>query len=149
MIGLLLMTGYGCESLKTVEEVYDSQDSYQGSPYPAALERWTRKCRIYRGGLDLELIAAATFKSHAFRAAYAAEYARTNQLDRREQEKMLRDQTEAANMYDDFVVSAFMPDKNWNDWNIKTTIWKVYLKRGDDIPIKPLEVRRIKPVTRF
>jgi len=146
IILLMFMSGYGCKSLQTMEQVVDSQDPYLGSPYPATQERWTRKCRIYRGGLDLELIAAATFKSRAFRQAYSAEYARTYKLNRAEQEKMLQDQMEAANIYNDFVVSAFMPDKRWNDWNIKDTIWKLYLSRGDDIRIKPVEVRRIKPV---
>ncbi|MEW6671068.1 MAG: hypothetical protein AB1427_05155 [Thermodesulfobacteriota bacterium] len=143
---LLLTTGYGCRSLQNLEQVYDSQDPYLGSPYPEALDGWTRKCRIYMGGLDLELVAAATFKSHAFREAYTAEYARAYKLSRAEQEKMLADQTEAANMYNDFVVSAYIPDKRWNDFDTKETIWKVYLSRGDEVQIKPVEVRRIKPV---
>jgi hypothetical protein len=146
MILTMFISGYGCESLQNLEQVYDSQDPYLGSSYPAALDSWTRKCRIYMGGLDLELIAAATFKSHSFRAAYAAEYARTYKLNRVEHEKMLQDQTEAAKMYNDFIVSAFIPDKRWNDFHTKGTIWKVYLRRGDDDPIKPVEVRRIKPV---
>ena len=143
---LMLMSGYGCESLQTLEKVYDTQDPYLGSPYPATLDSWTRKCRIYMGGLDLELIAAVTFKSPPFRKAYAAEYARVYKLDRAEQEKMLQDQTESAKMYNDFIVSAFLPDKRWNDFNTKETIWKVYLSRSEDIRIKPIEVRRIKPV---
>jgi len=146
IILLMFMSGYGCESLQTAEQVVDTQDPYRGSPYPAALDSWTRKCRIYMGGLDLELIAAATFKSRSFREAYTAEYARTYKLSRTEQAKMLQDQTEAAKMTNDFIVSAFIPDKRWNDFNTKGTIWKVFLSRSDDVRIKPIEVRRIKPV---
>ena len=143
---LMLLTGYGCGSLQTLEQIYDTQDPYLGSPYPETLDSWTRKCRIYMGGLDLELIAAVTFKSLPFRKAYAAEYARVYKLDRAEQEKMLQDQTESAKMYNDFIVSAFLPDKRWNDFNTKETIWKVYLSRSADVRIKPIEVRRVKPV---
>lgn len=146
IILLMLTIGYGCGSLQTLEQAYESQDPYLGGPYPAALDSWTRKCRIYMGGLDLELIAATTFKSRDFREAYTAEYARTYKLSRAEQAKMLQDQTEAANMYNDFIVSAFIPDKRWNDFNTKGTIWKVYLRQGGGDRIKPIEIRRIKPV---
>jgi hypothetical protein len=59
---------------------------------------------------------------------------------------MLRDQAEAAEMYNDFVVSAFTPEKRWNDFSDKNPIWKVYLRRGDGLHLDPVEVRRLKNV---
>lgn len=49
-------------------------------------------------------------------------------------------------MYNDFIISAFMPDKRWNDFNEKDTIWKIFLRKKDGSKIKPIEARRIKNV---
>jgi len=61
-------------------------------------------------------------------------------------EKMLEDQKNAAAMFNDFMVSAFTPEKRWNDFHEKDTIWKVYLTQDDTTMVKPAEVRRIKNV---
>lgn len=132
--------------MRAIEEVYDSQDPYHGGNYREFLDFWTRKARIYVGGFDLELVVAATFKTHAFREAYTAEYARAYKLNRVETDKLLQDQIHAARMYNDIVISAFMPDKRWNDFHEKDTIWKVYLISDDTVRVKPLEVRRLKNV---
>lgn len=133
-----------CGTMGAVEQLYDAQDPYRGSPYIDALDRWTRKARIYAGGLDLELIVAATFKSAAFREAYTAEYARAYRLSRAETEKMMKDQRDAAVSHNDFIVSAFVPEKRWNDFNETDAIWKLYLTPDGIKRIKPLEVRKIK-----
>lgn len=146
MLLLIFLALSACRTLDSVEQVYRSQDPYRGHPYIDSLERWTRKARIYVGGFDLELIAAATFKTAAFREAYTTEYARTFRLSRTETEKMMKDQRDAARSHNDFVVSAFVPEKRWNDFNKTDTIWKLYLTTDGVNRIRPLEVRRIKAV---
>jgi len=136
----------GCQSVGTIEKIYSSQDPYHGGNYREAVNRWTRKIRIYVGGFDLELIAAATFKSPAFREAYTQEYARKYKLSASEKKKMLQDQKNAAAMFNEFMVSAFTPEKRRNDFNEKNTIWKVYLTRDHTTRVQPAEVRRIKNV---
>jgi len=142
----ILMVSNGCHSIGTLEKIYDSQDPYQGSPYRQVLNRWTRQVRIYVGGFDLELIAAVTFKSLSFREAYTAEYARTYRLSPAEKEKMLKDQQEAAGLYHEFFISAYIPDRRWNDFHEKDTIWKIFLSENSGTKIKPIETRRIKNV---
>ncbi len=146
MLLTILLVCSGCQSIGTLEKIYDSQDPYQGSSYRASLDRWTRQVRIYVGGFDLELIAAATFKSLPFRRAYTAEYARVYRLTPPETEKMLNDQTDAALLSHEFMIAAFMPDKRWNDLQDKDTIWKLFLSRSDGSKIPPIEARRIKNV---
>ena len=117
----------GCQIVSSVKQIEASSDPYQGSTYKAVLMKWTSEARIYRG-LDLELMTSATFKSPEFREAYANEYDRTYKL------------------YNDFIMSAYVPDKKWNDFNKKDSIWKIYLNAGNEKKIKPLEIRKIKKI---
>ena len=143
---VVLLLCQGCRTLGTMEDIYDSQDPYHGGNYREVLDHWTQKVRIYIGGFDVELIAAATFKSVPFREAYTAEYARTQKLSKAETTKMLSDQRAAAASYTEFTVAAFTPDKRWNDFTEKEPIWHVYLTRNGVNLVKPVEIRRVKNV---
>jgi len=111
--------------------------------YQTALERWTRESRIY-DGLETKLISKATFKSAAFRQAYTAEYVRLYRLKAAEFEKMAADQAEAAAAYHDFIVAAYVPQKNWDDFSKDPSMWKLYMTTDGVSQIKPLEIRKLK-----
>ena len=142
---VILATCQGCQIVSSVKQFEASSDPYQGSAYKAVLMKWTREAPIYRG-LDLELMASVTFKSPEFRDAYANEYARTYKLGRKEKEKLIKDQKEASLTYNDFIMAAYVPDKEWNDFNKKNSIWKIYLNAGNEKKIIPLEIRKIKKI---
>jgi len=135
----------GCQIVSSVKQIEASSDPYQGSNYKAVVMKWTSEACIYRG-LALELMSSVTFKSPEFREAYANEYARTYKLSREEKEKFIRDQKEASLIYNDFIMAAYVPDKKWNDFNKKDSIWKIYLNAGNGKKIKPLEIRKIKKI---
>lgn len=135
----------GCRVFEPIERIKVSHDPYNGGQYKAALKDWSREARIYRG-LDVELIAAATFKSSKFRDAYSNEYARAYKLTDSEKIKLLKDQKNAALAYNDFLLVAYVPDKKLNDFNKKDSIWKIYLTAGKSGLLNPLEIRKIKKV---
>ncbi|MCJ7616813.1 MAG: hypothetical protein MUO43_09795 [Desulfobacterales bacterium] len=149
---VILTVCQGCQIVAPVEQLVApvkkleaSSDPYRGGTYKAALIKWTSEVRIYRG-LDLELKASATFKSPEFREAYANEYVRSYNLNREEKEKLIKDQKEASLIYNDFIMAAYVPDKKWNDFNKKDSIWKIHLNAGNGKKIKPLEIRKIKKI---
>ena len=135
----------GCQIVSSVKQLEASSDPYQGSNYKAVVMKWTSEASIYRG-LALELMSSATFKSPEFREAYANEYARTYKLSREEKEKLIKDQKEASLIYNDFIMAAYVPDKKWNDFNKKDSIWEIHLNAGNGKKIKPLEIRKIKKI---
>jgi len=135
----------GCQVVSSVKQIEASSDPYQGSNYKAVVMKWTSEVRIYRG-LALELMSSATFKSPEFREAYADEYARTYKLSIEEKEKLIKDQKEASLIYNDFIMAAYVPDKKWNDFNKKDSIWEIHLNAGNGKKIKPLEIRKIKKI---
>ncbi len=142
---VILAVCQGCQIVSSVKQFKASSDPYQGSTYKAVLMKWTSEAHIYRG-LDLELMTSVTFKSPEFREAYANEYARTYKLSRKEKEKLIKDQKQVSLIYNDFIMSAYVPDKEWNDFNKKDSIWKIYLNAGNEKKITPLEIRKIKKI---
>ena len=142
---IVIILCLGCRAFEPIERLKKSYDPYNGGQYKAALMDWSKEARIYRG-LDLELIATATFKSSRFRDAYSNEYARTYKLTGAEKTKLLKDQKNAALAYNDFLFAAYVPDKKFNDFNKKNSIWKIYLTVEKGVLINPLEIRKIKKV---
>jgi hypothetical protein len=136
---------HGCQAVEPIKRLKESSDPYHGSSYKLEFDKWTREARVYMG-LDVKLIASATFKSSQFRDAYSIEYARLHKLTGAEKEKFAKDQKEAAAAYNDFVLAAYVPDKKWNDFSKKDSIWKIYLTVGGNKRLKPVEIRKIKKV---
>jgi len=135
----------GCQAFEPIKQLQESSDPYHGGSYRSEFDKWTREARIYMG-LDVKLIASATFKSSQFRNAYSTEYARIHRLTSAEKEKFIKDQREAAAAYNDFVLASYVPDKKWNDFSKKDSIWKIYLTAGKSKLLKPVEIRKIKKI---
>ena len=128
-----------------IENAGQSADPYKGSEFPAISARWTREARIYRG-FDVELIAAATFKTASFRKAFADEYERVFLLTETEKNKLAKDQIDAAEQFHDFLLAAFVPEKKWNDFDKKNSVWKIYLTTEDERHLEAVEIRRVRKV---
>ncbi len=119
-------------------------DTWYTSPdYRTVLERWTRKGSIHRG-LKTELLVAATYKTEEFRRSYTREYARVYMLSPPEHKVMMDDQVRASKDYDEFLVSIYTPERQWDDFSEGDSLWKVYLIRDGQFRIEPLEIRKVK-----
>lgn len=140
---ILIITLQGCQVLKPSEDGRQPNKTESKNEYLQALKEWTREGRIY-DGLDVKLIASSTFKSSQFRRAFATEYARLYHLDDSEKNDRLRDQRKAAEAYHDFMFAVYLPQKDWDDFSKKKSMWKIYLTLNGVEQIKPLEIRKIK-----
>jgi len=143
--GLIIPVLLGCQGMATIDNAGQSADPYKGSEFLTVSERWTREARIYRG-FDVELIAAATFKTASFRKAWADEYERVFLLTESEKNKLVKDQVNAAELFHDFLLAAFVPEKKWNNFDKKDSVWKIYLTTDDQRHLDAVEIRRVRKV---
>jgi len=125
-----------------------SDTEYTSSDYRVILERWTRKGSIHKG-LKTELLITATYRAEEFRRAYTEEYARVYLLTSPQNGTMMDDQIEAAKDYDDFLVSIYTQEKEWDDFSERDSLWKVYLIKDGQFRIEPLEIRKVKKSRTF
>ena len=141
MVGILILSGCaGTAHQKTTGQLPASEKKI---PYRDVMEAWTQEGRIY-DGLLTNLISKVTFKSAGFRQAYVEEYARLYDIENPEYDNLMQDElTEAAN-YHDFLFAAYVPEKEWDDFSKKTSMWKIYITRDHVEQILPLEVRKLK-----
>ena len=141
-LSLLMYLFSACSSSLNI---YDrlSDTEYTSSDYRVVLERWTRKRSIHRG-LKTELLVMATYKTEEFRRIYTREYARVYMLTSLQEDAMMEDQTRASKNYDEFLVSIYTPERQWDDFSQKDSLWKVYLIRDGRFRIEPLEIRKLK-----
>jgi len=147
IIGCLAAIGttvtVGCQDGKKDRPKQYAADSRFNPEYRAVFEGWTKEDRIYKG-FDCKLIAAATYKSMPFRKAYVKEYNKLYRLSEAEAEKLLRDQEDAAATYDEFFLAAYVPEKNWDDFSDKKSIWKIVLTNGAGGRRAPVEIRKLE-----
>lgn len=126
-----------------VSRFVESSKPYHTETYEPILNQWTRHARIQHG-LEVELIAAATFKSKTFRRAYADEYAQAYKLTQEEKSRFMQDQLRAADSSHEVVLASFVPEKKWDTFDKPGSMWKLYLVNDNKERVSPLEVRRIK-----
>jgi hypothetical protein len=133
---------HGCSAGRPAEKPNQPGGFESANGYQAAFSAWTREGRIY-DGLDVRLIFGATYMAPKFRKEFAAEYARIYRQTEVEKTKFITDQENAAAGYEDFIFAAYVPEKEWDDFYKKNSIWKIYITRDDIEQIKPIEVRKL------
>jgi len=138
----LLFLLFSCSSMLNVYTVL-SDAQYISPDYRAVLEKCTRKGSMYKG-LKTELLVASTYKTEEFRKAYTEEYCKIYSLTPRQSKMMMDDQMQAANDYDDFLVSIHAEEKQWDNFSERNSLWNVFLLRDGYFREKPLEVREVK-----
>ena len=139
----LALFAVGCQSGKENQPIQYTPDSRFNPEYKAVFETWTQEDRIYKG-FDCKLIAAATYKSIPFRRAYTWEYAKHYRLSLEEKDKLLKDQLDAANTYNEFIFAAYVPDKKWDDFQEEKSTWKIVLGVDSEARAAPVEIRRLE-----
>ncbi|MDX2448588.1 MAG: hypothetical protein QNK29_15470 [Desulfobacterales bacterium] len=155
VLATMLLTGTlivsGCTGTKNQGATGISPVPEKQLAYGDVLESWTQESRLY-DGLSTKLISKATFKTAAFRQAYATEYARLYKLEGTEYDKLVADQQKEAADYHDFVIAVYVPEKQWDDFSKDTSMWKIYMTRDNVEQIRHLEIRKLKakdPITAY
>ena len=136
---LLLLT----LSCTPVTQIVESDAPYHTQAFKKVSAAWSREDRIHRG-LEVELIVSATFKSEAFRRAYADEYARAYMLTAEAKKQFLEAQLMAATHGHDFLMACFVPERNWDNFAKASSMWKLYLVNDQNERVVPVEVRKVK-----
>lgn len=116
--------------------VNESRDYYD------TLNQWTKSQRIYEG-LESRLYVHATYKSMVWRKAYIDEYARRYRLSEDLKEAMLFRELEIYRLYNEFFISAYTPTDEWNDFDKKDSIWKLYLTDEVTGRLDAVEIKKI------
>ncbi|MBW2107347.1 MAG: hypothetical protein JRI36_01600 [Deltaproteobacteria bacterium] len=140
LIAALAVQATGCSR---ISRLASGSDTYRTTTYKGVVDRWTRQARIQHG-LQVDLIVSVTFKSKAFRRAYAEEYAQAYQLRPFEKERFTADQLHVADLSHDFLMAAFVPEKKWDEFDKPQSMWKLYLVNDDNERVSPFEVRRLR-----
>jgi len=143
VVMVLTVLAQGCKSGKENQPIQYTPDSQFNPEYKAVFETWTKEDRIYKG-FDCKLIAAATYKSMTYRKAYTQEYAKRYRLDNAEKEKLLKDQADAADTYNEFIFAAYVPDNKWDDFPEEKSTWKIDLRVDDGERTDPVEIRKLE-----
>ncbi len=139
-LSALLLFATNCSRIKNFVE---SSDPYHTATYKDVCNEWSREARIHRG-LEVELIVSATYKSKAFRLAYAGEHAAAYRLREDEKRKLLEDQLDAAARNHEFLMAAFVPEKKWDEFDKADSMWKLYLVNDNNDRVLPIEVRKVE-----
>ena len=136
---LLLFTANCTKVSKFVE----SAEPYHTETYKRVCDRWSREVRIHRG-LEVLLIASATFKSDEFRRAYVDEYAAAYKLTSEGKKQYVEDQLDVSCREHEFLMASFVPEKSWDDFDKVKSMWKLYLVNDKNQRVVPIEVRKVK-----
>jgi len=121
--------------------VKSARNPYRTKNYKETCDTWSREARIHQG-FEVELIVSATFKSKAFRRAYADEYGEVFRLTREEKKRFTEDQLQEADKKNEFVVASFVPEKKWDEFDKPQSMWKFYLVNDRKERVEPLEVEK-------
>jgi len=140
VVALLLLWPAACAK---VGRFVDSTNRYHTENYQEICDKWTREARVHRG-LEVDLIVSATFKSKEFRAAYAREYAAAYQLTSDDAKRLFEDQHQGVPEGHEFFVAIFVPEKKWDEFDKKDSIWKIYFFNDKNDRAVPMEVRRLR-----
>ena len=120
-----------------------SDTEYTSPDYRAMLDKWTRKGSIHKG-LGTELLVTATYQSEEFRRAFVKEYGRLYMQTPEENHKMYDDQMSAARDYDGFLIAIYTPEKEWDDFAEKGSLWRAYLFKDGRFRLEPFDIRKVR-----
>jgi hypothetical protein len=139
LAAVLLFTGACAE----VSDIVKPADPFFTKAYKPVCEAWSRDARIYRG-LEVELIATATYKSEEYRRAYTDEYAKAYQLTNKQKEDFLQDQLDSLTRGHEFIMASFVSLEQWDDFHRADSMWKIYLENDQEDRVVPVEIRQFK-----
>jgi hypothetical protein len=146
VLGLFFLVA-GCRSA-ALEGYLDIMKEKGGisQDYLAVLNKWSRD-QILHSQFETKVRIAATYKSRDFIAAYAKEYARLYLSTKEEEKRGAEALTERASEVMEFLVYAYIPDRAYNDFDKKNSVWTVFLEDEKGQRYRPADLRQIEKVT--
>ncbi len=135
VVAILLFLVAGCSMLAERPES-------EGRNYYAVLERWTGGAKVYKG-VDVILEVDVVYMGREFKTAYVEEYAARLGMDEDRKKRMLERELEKLDEYNELILVAATPVEEWNDFESRRSIWRLYLVDEDGESVEPLEIKRL------
>ncbi|MCK9230981.1 MAG: hypothetical protein M0P18_09915 [Syntrophales bacterium] len=110
--------------------------------YRAALQEWTRDTTVY-SEFSTRAKMAATFRSRTFVDAYLAEYARLYRQDEQDL-PAVRPAAEHAGDTAEFLLYAYVPDREAIDLDQPESVWRVFLVTPGGDRLNPRDIQELR-----
>ena len=114
-----------------------------GGDYDDEFRGWTRTARLYED-FETRMVLHATYFSPRFINAYLGEYRRVYEPTPAEYESLATRLRRRAAANDCFFMAAFAGDRDWNDFSLSNSMWRVYLVTSDGRKVKSTSVSEVK-----
>ena len=139
--GLLLLGLCSCKPAPV--SLFSAPEPLEARDYKTVLAKWTRADKVYKA-LDNKIFLRGTFHTPEFRRAFAARfpdiYGVGGDITRRELVELGGEVEEHYN----FLLSVHTPDRDWNDFEQKDSIWRISLVNDQGVDVDATEIRPIK-----
>jgi len=110
--------------------------------YLSQLNKWTRKDTLF-SGFTTEAIIYATYKSPSFIDTYQKEFLRVYGVEK--QKKNLGEKSATSQNVSEFIVYAYTPIDECNDFDKRSSLWDIFVLDGDK-KTSPIEIKKIETV---
>lgn len=141
----LTLAACGSSSLSLDTEIGGAEED----EYADVLEAWTRQIEVVpaRAGFDNVLSGDATYRSWAFRAAYARQYAEDHHLSRSYRDALVAEERTAHESAHEFFFSGFAADRRSLELESEESAWRLTLVSDAHVRTEPIEVKFIRRPT--
>ncbi len=110
--------------------------------YSEEIDNWTRTVKVFEG-FEARLYLSATYKSPSFREAYADRYAESYGLTESHRAALIERETEQGDKYNEFFFTAYTPVDEWNDFEKKESVWRLYLEDDAGARLTPVSITKL------
>ncbi len=118
------------------------------SSYMNSLKIWTREGRIYQA-FNTVLIVKVTFRSPSFQNLFADTYIDLFGLKGDDAKRFKTDLMQSSKDYIEFLMAAYTPNDDFNDFQKPNSIWHMYLLNDKGVRIDPVDIRKQKKSARM
>jgi hypothetical protein len=147
---LLVLSGLiaisGCAKLSELGKEFDPSKRPEDKAYQEAIAPFISRGSVYHGPATQILINSLSL-TKAVRQAMVKRQAQAFALSPQEEEKLINDQMAAADQSFELMVSAYVPNRKWNDLDDQKPDWRIYLVNEKGRRLEPIDVRHIKKRT--
>jgi len=110
--------------------------------YSEELDNWTRTVKVFEG-FESRLYFSATFKSASFRESYIDRYVESYGLSDTYRAALIEREAEQGDRYNEFFFTAYTPVDEWNDFDKKESIWRLYMEDDTGARLSPVSITKL------
>lgn len=118
-----------------------AEDKLVKRHYNKSLRIYSDDAKIYKG-VDGQLFWEATYRNAAFQEAYIEEYLRRYKLTPEKRDAFILTIKENSEKYNEFFVSVFTQDSEWNDLDLSQSLWRLYLENDKGNRVEPISIKK-------